>query len=95
MGVASNRIARKSLIDVYGNFEIEGREYTDFWTLGMWSFSSYYLGVRRFLNSASMKTSLELFFNPLNAKLNPICHLLALLVAHHILHVSSIRVTYL
>ena len=31
-------------------------------------------------------------FNPLNAELNPICHLLALLGAHHILHVSRIRV---
>ena len=31
-------------------------------------------------------------FNTLNAKLNPICHLLALLGAHHILHVSRIRV---
>jgi hypothetical protein len=31
--------------------------------------------------------------NPLNAELNPICHLLALLGAHHILHVSRIRVT--
>jgi len=30
--------------------------------------------------------------NPLNAELNPICHLLALLAAHHILHVSRIRV---
>jgi len=30
--------------------------------------------------------------NPLNAKLNPICHLLALFEAHHILHVSRIRV---
>jgi hypothetical protein len=30
--------------------------------------------------------------NPLNAKLNPICHLLALLGAHHILHVSRIMV---
>ena len=29
---------------------------------------------------------------PLNAELNPICHLLALLGAHHILHVSRIRV---
>ena len=29
--------------------------------------------------------------NPLNAELNPICYLLALLV-HHFLHVSSIRV---
>jgi len=30
--------------------------------------------------------------NPLNAKLNPICHLLTLLGTHHILHVSRIRV---
>ena len=30
--------------------------------------------------------------NPLNSELNPICHLLALLGAHHILHVSRIRV---
>ena len=31
-------------------------------------------------------------FNPLNAELNPICHMLALLAPHHILHVSRIRV---
>ena len=31
-------------------------------------------------------------FNPLNAELNPICHLQALLGAHHILHISRIRV---
>jgi hypothetical protein len=31
-------------------------------------------------------------FNPLNAQLNPICHFLALLGAHPILHVSRIRV---
>jgi len=31
-------------------------------------------------------------FNPLNDKLNTICHLLALLGAHHILHVSRVRV---
>jgi len=31
-------------------------------------------------------------FNPLNAELNPICHLLALLETHHILHISRIRV---
>jgi len=30
--------------------------------------------------------------NPLNAELNPICHLLASLGAHYILHVSWIRV---
>ena len=32
------------------------------------------------------------FLNPLNAELNPICHLLALLGAHPILHISRIRV---
>jgi len=35
---------------------------------------------------------LERCFNPLNAELNPICHLLALLGAHHFFHVSRIRV---
>jgi hypothetical protein len=30
--------------------------------------------------------------NPLNAKLNPICHLLVLLGAHHIFHISKVRV---
>ena len=32
------------------------------------------------------------YINPLNAELNPTCHLLTLLEAHHILHVSRIRV---
>jgi hypothetical protein len=36
-------------------------------------------------------TALALF-NPLNAELNTICHLLALLGARHILHVSGLRV---
>ena len=31
-------------------------------------------------------------FNPLNTELNPICHLLALLGVHHILHVSRVSV---
>ena len=33
--------------------------------------------------------------NPLNAKLNPTCHLLALLGAHHIFHISVLRVNNL
>ena len=36
------------------------------------------------------KSNLE--FNPLNTELNPICYLLALLGAHHFLHISRIRV---
>jgi hypothetical protein len=35
-----------------------------------------------------------LYLNPLNTKLNPILHLLALLGAHPILHVSRVRVKY-
>ena len=34
----------------------------------------------------------KFLFTPLNAELNPICHFLALLGAHHILHVSGVRV---
>ena len=35
---------------------------------------------------------LKLIFNPLNAELNPTRHLLALVGARHIVHVSRIRV---
>jgi len=38
---------------------------------------------------------LLLSFNPLKPELNPICYLLALLGAHHFLHVSRIRVKLL
>jgi hypothetical protein len=37
-----------------------------------------------------MGTATEI--NPLNAQLIPICHLLALLGANHILHISGLRV---
>ena len=39
--------------------------------------------------------SQQLLFNPLKPELNPICYLLALLGAHHFLHVSRIRVKLL
>jgi len=38
------------------------------------------------------RLSYEVKVNPLNAKLNPICHFLASLGAHHIFHVSGVRV---
>ena len=55
------------------------------------------------LNTVSRKLLLRLalrfklspyysFLNPLNPELNPIFHFLALLGAHHILHVSRVRV---
>ena len=40
----------------------------------------------------STASILQTIINPLNAELNPICYLLALLGAHHFLHVSRIRV---
>ena len=53
----------------------------------------------KFVNTKDSVASypiLDLFFvksiNPLNAELNSICYLLALLGAHHFLHVSRIRV---
>ena len=42
----------------------------------------------RNLNKSNVSTSIE----PLNAELHPVCHLLALLGAYHILHVFRIRV---
>jgi len=42
--------------------------------------------------SGIMCNIIAIYLNPLNAELNPICHLLALLGARHILHVSRIRV---
>ena len=41
---------------------------------------------------ANFRIEDKAYFNSLNAELNPICHLLALLRAHHIFHVSRIRV---
>jgi len=49
----------------------------------------------RYLHALSPAMLYNLFtaFNSLNAELNLICHLLAI-IAHHILHVSRIRVKY-
>jgi hypothetical protein len=48
-----------------------------------------YLKILRYIK---VDTARNTFLNPLNAELNLICHLLALLGAHPILHVSRIRV---
>ena len=46
-------------------------------------------------NEWSYSHTSSLCLNPLNPELNPICYLLALLGAHHFLHVSRIRVKLL
>jgi hypothetical protein len=50
--------------------------------------------VRYWAEGFEEKQPFENSFNPLNAELNPICHLLALLGTYHILHVSRIRVKH-
>ena len=45
-------------------------------------------------NSHTRVAELE-HINPLNSELNPICHLLALFGAHHILHINRTRVNTL
>jgi hypothetical protein len=57
--------------------------------------SQYTVGVCNQVNLLILyyiSSSLVNLINPLNAELNLICHLLALLGAHHVLHVSRIRV---
>ena len=44
------------------------------------------------LHKIAEDISVYTVINPLNSELNPICYLLALLEAHHFLHVSRIRV---
>jgi hypothetical protein len=44
------------------------------------------------LGNHGLGSLVEFRFNPLNAKLNPICHLLTLLGADPVLHVSRIKV---
>jgi transposase len=57
----------------------------------MWKgFSTGYLNFE--LNCKVVYSKLCSFINPLSPELNPICYLLALLGAHHFLHVSRIRV---
>jgi len=61
-------------------------KYYSFWRL--WIRASWY-------DYESNQQGATILVNPLNAKLNPICPLIALLGAHHILHVSRIRVNLL
>jgi len=65
-----------------------------FWGLSSDSMKIFILQkkiIRIIMGCRSSDSFRKLLFNPLNTKLNPICHLLAL-GAHHFLHISRIRV---
>jgi hypothetical protein len=53
-------------------------------SLGTFSYDHHYTSPIQFRRSGTCS-------DPLNAEINPICHLLALLAAHHILNVSRIQ----
>jgi len=55
-------------------------------------YDSFQNAVLKLLQSMFPKNKYVVFTNPLNAELNPICLLLALLGAQHILHVSGVGV---
>jgi len=57
--------------------------------------SAVYLAVQYFSTLSHKRQDFKKNINPLNPELNPICYLLALLGAHHFLHVSRIRVKLL
>ena len=58
----------------------------------MWNRSTKLHGVTHQKKQFSCNVFLLSYIKPLNPELNPICYLLALLGAHHFLHVSRIRV---
>jgi hypothetical protein len=58
-------------------------------TMGLWGITQFAQTARTFQILSQL-----LVINSLNAELNSICHLLALLGTHHILHVSRIKVNY-
>ena len=51
--------------------------------------------LRKFTPVQAQETLHTGIINPLKPELNPICYLLALLGAHHFLHVSRIRIKLL
>jgi len=60
--------------------------------LGLWELSTVH--TKHLYFSLVLVSYHPSLINSLKAELNPICHLLALWGAHHILHISRIRVNY-
>jgi hypothetical protein len=76
--------------------KISGRHYSNGTKYGIWPpedglLTETYRGLLMFTNIV-FNILVFLKVNPLNTELKPICHVLALLESHHILHVSGLRV---
>jgi hypothetical protein len=58
----------------------------------MWNIPIVLYRIIKYKQNTVKNNPVNDFINPLHAELNFICHLLALLAAHHIFHVSGLRV---
>jgi hypothetical protein len=76
---------------MFTNVRMHGMENFKINTPPVFTFTHIY--TFRNVHAGGIARTVSVSVNPLNAELHPICHLLALLGAHHILHVSRIRVT--
>ena len=70
---------------------VQGKPYK-FKTKTIWSISTIPICKIIHCKLSVGKTTEKFTFKPLKAELNPICHLLTLLGAHHILNISKVRV---
>ena len=77
-------ISRNVVCNIFVTFSAVCSEYAKFHILAVKGKSSPITGLDRPRGFQEV--------NPLNAELNPICHLLVLLGAHHIFHVRGLRV---
>ena len=77
-------------LDQFQLFHNSSRQQYSVTVTGCCSYSCFVLLKMGDSDARNMQSSCQI--NPLNAELNTICHLLALLGAHHILHISRIRV---
>ena len=68
---------------------------TDYITYACYMSHSFHLRFKHHDVTEVVNSLGDYNINPLNPELNPICYLLALLGAHHFLHVSRIRVKLL
>jgi len=66
------------------------QKYFESFEMWWWTRKEKIIWMYRVQNAVLRRVKEEI--NPLNPELNPICYLLALLGAHHFLHVSRIRV---
>ena len=86
------RVVGSSVLDVGDRRSDEGVATAEAEAESVSGIGQFHFGARPKFNSTSPANHSPTTINPLNPELNPIFYLLALLGAHHFLHVSRLRV---